>query len=154
MPKRTPSSSAIFTLWLLCIHATTISSSSSHYQGKHTEILKDFLGRKFGGTPGAYRRRSYLLAFIKEVVAEDLLDGADSRADPTALVDANVQITPAGYNYYWVAQEIQRVRLGGWGLAKKKKLVTDVPSSSPALSSRPPPRYLFRFCGITGILVG
>lgn len=69
----------------------------SHHQGKHEEILKDHLGRKFWGTPGAYLRQSYLLAFVEEIGAQDLLAGAeeggtDNTADPAALVVANEQI--------------------------------------------------------------
>lgn len=66
-----------------------------HHQGKHEEILKDHLGRKFWGTPGAYLRRSYLLAFVEEIGAQDILDGAEERdeeddgEDPAALVVVN-----------------------------------------------------------------
>lgn len=54
------------------IYITTIVLSMlrrSHHQGKHEVILKDHLGRKFWGTPGAYLRRSYLLAFVEEIGA-------------------------------------------------------------------------------------
>lgn len=69
----------------------------SHHQGQHETILKDHLGRKFWGTPGAYLRWTYLLAFVEEIGAQDLLDGAEegdenSEVDPTALVIANEQI--------------------------------------------------------------
>lgn len=73
----------------------------SHHQGKHEEIPKDHLGRKFWGTPGAYLQRSYLLAFVEEIEAQDLLDGAEERgeedngADPAALIVANGQIRSA-----------------------------------------------------------
>lgn len=72
----------------------------SHHQGQHETILKDHLGRKFWGTPGAYLRRTYLLAFVEEIGAQDLLDGAEegdenSEVDPTALVIANEQIRSA-----------------------------------------------------------
>lgn len=68
----------------------------AHHHGKHEEILEDHLGRKVWGTPGAYLRRSYLLAFVEETGAQDLLDGAEERgedngADPAALVVANKQ---------------------------------------------------------------
>ncbi len=72
-----------------------------HHQGKHEEILKDYLGRKFWGIPGAYLRRSYLLAFVKEIGAQDILDGVEERdeeddgEDPAALVVANEQIRSA-----------------------------------------------------------
>ena len=73
----------------------------SHHQGKQEEILKDHLGRKFWGTPGAYLRRSYLLAFVEEIGSQDILDGAEERGeedngeDPAALVVANEQIRSA-----------------------------------------------------------
>lgn len=72
----------------------------SHHQGHHETILQDHLGRKFWGTPGAYMRQTYLLAFVEEIGAQDLLDGAEEgegngEADPTALVVANEQIRSA-----------------------------------------------------------
>lgn len=72
----------------------------AHHQGKHEEILIDHLGRKFWGTPGPYLRRSYLLAFVEEIEAQDLLDGVeeeegDNMADHAALVVANKQIQSA-----------------------------------------------------------
>ena len=73
----------------------------SHHQGRHEEILKDHLGRKFWGTPGAYLRRSYLLAFVEEIGSQDILEGAEDRGeedngeDPAALVVANEQIRSA-----------------------------------------------------------
>lgn len=69
----------------------------SHHHKEHENILKDHLGRNFWGTPGAYLRKCYLLAFVEEIGAVDLLDGAtdrdkDKEADPTALIAANEQI--------------------------------------------------------------
>lgn len=74
----------------------------AHHQGEHKHILKDHLGRKFWGTPGPYLRRAYLLAFVEEIGADDLLDGAeegeaeDVETDPAALLVANERIR-SGY---------------------------------------------------------
>ncbi len=69
----------------------------SHHQGEHEMILKDHLGRKFWGTPGAYLRRAYLLAFVEEIGSRGISDGAeeggeDSETDFAALIAANEQI--------------------------------------------------------------
>lgn len=48
----------------------------SHHQGQHETILKDHLSRRFWGTAGAYLHQTYLLAFVEQVRAQDLLDGA------------------------------------------------------------------------------
>ncbi len=69
----------------------------AHHQGEHEHILKDHLGRKFWGTPGPYLRKAYLLAFVEEIGADDLMDGAkegedDVETDPVALLAANDKI--------------------------------------------------------------
>lgn len=69
----------------------------AHHQGEHEHIQKDHLGRKFWGTPGPYLRKAYLLAFVEEIGADDLMDGAkegedDVETDPVALVAANDKI--------------------------------------------------------------
>ena len=74
----------------------------AHHQGEHEHILKDHLGRKFWGTPGLYLRRAYLLAFVEEIGADDLMDGAEEaeedvvETDPAALLSANDKIR-SGY---------------------------------------------------------
>ena len=74
----------------------------AHHEGEHENILKDHLGRGFWGTPGPYLRRAYLLAFVEEIGADDLLDGAeegeadDVETDPAALLVANERIR-SGY---------------------------------------------------------
>lgn len=72
----------------------------AHHQGEHEHILKDHLGRKFWGTPGPYLRRAYLLAFVEEIGADDLMDRAeegeeDIETDPAALLAANDKIRSA-----------------------------------------------------------
>lgn len=48
----------------------------SHHQGQHETILNDHLGWRFWGTAEAYLRQTYLLAFVEQIRAQDLLDGA------------------------------------------------------------------------------
>ncbi len=74
----------------------------AHHQGEHEHILMDHLGRKFWGTPGPYLRRAYLLAFVEEIGADDLMDGAEEgeedvivETDPAALLAANDKIRSA-----------------------------------------------------------
>lgn len=72
----------------------------AHHQGEHEHILKD---QKFWGTPGPYLRRAYLLAFVEEIGADDLMDDGAEEAeedvvetDPAALLSANDKIR-SGY---------------------------------------------------------
>ena len=68
------------------------------FAGKHLEVSRAELRKKFWGTPGRYMRESMLLGFVEEMGHdyEHLLEGAikeeDAVADITAIVAANTHI--------------------------------------------------------------
>ena len=79
--------------YLYYSYCVSLLRRSHHHQGKHKEILKDHLGSKFLGAPGAYLRRPYLLAFAEEIGSQGILDGAEERGE-----EDNGKILPASWS--------------------------------------------------------